>query len=168
MLIIDGQQYVLRSKERNQKVNFNSWTWFVRVIQKEDDLLKIGMDDVRFTVQIIQTFEYLLGDWLYILQRYALVVGVDDQLQQIGAQHLEYHTDVRTVRTGDEKIVDQLYDFIAVLVLRIGGSHLVFWKRKRGLACVLFWCFIGSAYIFEQLYFIDCSLRVVGRTLNDL
>ena len=63
---------------------------------KGDDLLKINIKDVRFTVQIVQTFEYLLGDRLYVLQRYALVVRVDNQLHQIGAQHRE-PADVRSM-----------------------------------------------------------------------
>lgn len=82
-------------------------------------------------MQVVQTLEHLLDDPLHVLQRYAFVVRVDDQLQQIGAQHFEHHADMRTVNAGDQEIVQQLYDPVAVPVLRIRASYLEFQTEEK-------------------------------------
>ena len=87
------------------------------------------MQNGTFAVQVVEAFEHLLDDPLHVLQRYALVVRVDDQLQQIAAQHFEHHADVRSVNAGDQEVVQQLHHPIAVAILRIRVFHLV---SRRG------------------------------------
>lgn len=70
------------------------------------------------------TLTHLPNDALDILERDSLVVGPDDEFEQIVSEYFKDHAHVGTVHASDFKIVQQLNGFVSFRVFGIGFSNL--------------------------------------------
>merc|ERR1711963_771390 len=68
----------------------------------------VSMDDFTLGVQIMKAFKNLLHNKLDIVQRDALVIATNDELEEIMTQDLKNHANVSSVDTADLEIVQKL------------------------------------------------------------
>ena len=87
------------------------------------------MDDFALGVQIMKAFKNLLHNKLDIVQRDALVIATNDELEEIMTQDLKNHANVSSVDTADLEIVQKLDAPFAERIRFITFSHL---KKEKG------------------------------------
>ena len=93
----------------------------VRLVHAHEHVLglHVRVNDLALAVEIVESLEDLFDDEADILERYAVVVGLDYELEQIVAEHFEDHADVDAVRAGHFEVVEQLDGFEAILVVGV-------------------------------------------------
>ena len=65
------------------------------------------MNDATTTVHVVEAEEDLFGDLLDEVHGHALVLMAFDQAQQVLAEHLEHHADVRAVGAFVSEVVEE-------------------------------------------------------------
>ena len=124
------------------------------------------MDDAAAAVHIIQPKQYLLRDLLHEVHRHALVLVALDEPEQILAQHLEHHADVRPVRALVPEVVQER-DHVRPPRVRLRGG------RQRGRVRVLGGGQDGGGRgggrdePLEELDLVQRGFGVSGRGLDD-
>ena len=68
---------------------------------------RTGVDNTATAVHIVKPKQYLLRDLLHDMHRHALVLVSLDQPEQVLAQNLEHHADVRPIWTLVPEVVEE-------------------------------------------------------------
>ena len=100
----------------------------VGLVDADEDVLwlDVGVDDLALGVQVVEALEHLPHYQLHVLERDALVVAPDDELEEVVAQHLEHHAHVSAVNAAYLEVVQKLHAPLAVRVGRVALSDLQF------------------------------------------
>lgn len=78
------------------------------VVNADKDVLglEVGVDDVALLVEVVESEENLLGDLLDNVRGDAPMLVPLDEAQQVLAEDLKDHADVRTVRANVPKVIE--------------------------------------------------------------
>ena len=86
--------------------------------------LDIGVDDPTLGVEVGQALQHLLDDHLHVQHGDALVVALNDELEQVVPEDLEDHADVDTMRTVDHEVVHQLDRLVSPRITGVRVTNL--------------------------------------------
>lgn len=83
------------------------------------------MNDAAFRVQVIEPQQDLFRDLLDDVRGNPSMLVPLDQAQQVLAQHLEHHANVRSIGAGVSKVVEQLYRMASSGMVGVRGDELL-------------------------------------------
>ena len=121
------------------------------------------MDDAAAAVHVVEAHENLLGDLLDEGHGNALVLVPLDEPEQILAEDLEDHADVRAVRALVSEVVQERDDVRLARVRLRRRQRWVRVLRRRG-----YWRVRGRDEPLEELDLVQRGLCVSRRRFDDL
>ena len=82
------------------------------------------MNNLTFTMKVIETLKDLFGNGLDVGDRYSPIVGANDQFQEIVSKHFKHHADMSAVHAGHFELIQQLNAFQTIGIRWIAFAHM--------------------------------------------